>query len=137
MHTARTLVPVVFLLATAGLACASAPSGSSSASSTQRSSSYISASELEDPALSQGSLVDAIRRLRPNFLPRGSAGLNGTTTETEASIDGAPPTALSVMDHMRASDVESVTLLKSGDALQRFGMRPSDGPVLLVILKKH
>jgi hypothetical protein len=127
---------VMLILTLAGAACASTTAGNGAPSSGARNPNYLSGEELQDPAVSGGSLVEAIRRLRPNFLPRGSGGLGATVTEAEVSIDGGPPAALSTLENLRASDVDSITLLKAADALQRFGMRPTDGPVLLVMLRK-
>jgi hypothetical protein len=137
MSSAIKVIGAMLMLTLGATGCASAAAAGGAPSSGMRSSNYISGQELDDPSISGGSLIEAIRRLRPNFLPRGSGNLGGTTTEVEASIDGSPPAALSTLDHLRGSDVESVTLLKPADALQRFGMRPSDGPVLLVQLRKR
>jgi hypothetical protein len=101
----------------------------------QRNKNRLTARELEDPSVRDGSLLEAIRHLRPNFLVRDDPGLDGRAPGIEVSINNGPPASLSTLDHYRPADVASITLLSPSDAVLLFGMRPTAGPVLVVKLK--
>lgn len=118
------------------LGCAQAPAAGDPAPSSQRGSGILTSQEMEAARLSDGLLLDAVRRLRPGFLtPRGGADLGGTEPEIQVSVNDGRPRPISVLQDMRANSVSSVALLTAGDAQLRFGMRDSFGPVLLVRLK--
>lgn len=132
-RASRSLVASIALVVSG---CASPPSSESAPRPPERSSSVLTWREIEAAQLGSGLVLDAIRQLRPGFLnPRGGADRGGDQADIQVSINEGIPTALSALQDLSAKSVASVTLMTPGDALLRFGMRESLGPVLLVRLK--
>lgn len=102
------------LLAVAGLAagCATYPVRAprpSEVTTGTSASTVVTAQELTG-IIRQGSLMDALQRLRPFMLAS-----RGTTPWV--SIDGAPPAELSLLRTIPASEVREVRLLRSSSSV--------------------
>lgn len=128
-------------LVTAALACASNPSSSAGptpaatpAATAPRNPDVITAEELTNPSVSTGSVLDAVRRLRPNFLmTRGSTSIqNSSAGSVHISLDGGPLQAVSTLSNLRASEVVEIRYLSASAATQRFGVAAGSGGVILV-----
>lgn len=145
MPTARPqLSRLLTLVATFLVACAPAPAASTATSPHDRN--VITASELSDVMIANGSVLEAITKLRPRFLNAGVAsstkfGSVAPTTPTNdavmASINGASPVPLSELGRMSASEVSEIQYLSVADAGFRFGLAGSTAPVILVTLKQR
>lgn len=106
----RKLLPlaVVVLLT----ACASASGGDGTA--RRGNSNLITSAELE--AVAQLSALEAIQRLRPQWL-RGRAG----SPDPVVFLDGSQMGDLRVLDTVSASGVQEMRFLNSSDATTRYG----------------
>ena len=103
-------------------ACASGGGSGDSSSSSRRSSGTITVEELADH--STVSAMDAIRRLRPRWL-RARGG--GTPM---VIFDGARH-GVSILENIRASDVESISLMSASDATTRYGTNFPNGAIVV------
>ena len=135
MPTDRRLLPMLGALCAALLlACAAAPAASS-AGGASHDRDVITAQELADVRVASGSVLEAVRKLRPRFLNQGSPEYKATDNGLMASINGAAPTSISDLSRMSATEVTEVRYLSIADAGFRFGLAGNNGPVLLVTLK--
>jgi len=141
------LLPSALLLA-ASLACASSPApvrAPSSASADtaaiqlrtprpRRNANVITRDELVDPALQGATALDAVRRLRPNFLANhGAVSLtNPGATALKVSMDGINLGPLDDLDRVRTNEIRSIRYLTASDATQRFGITSGGAPVIIV-----
>ena len=116
------------VLAVAGLAAGCATGSvqtrrSDEARGSASASAVVTAQEL-GRLMTQGSLMDALERLRPAMLrARGAAPL--------VSVDGSPPSELSVLRMIPASTVREVRLLRSSSSVGRASIAPN-GDVIVV-----
>lgn len=132
----------LFLFLAAAGACggraasSGAPEGlpASSQSSARRNPSVISTGELRDPALSGQSVLEVVRKLRPNFLSsRGVQSRNNPEAgQVHASINGAALVPLDYLRTMDSAGVVEIRFLNAAAAMQRFGGAAQEGPVILV-----
>ena len=106
---------------------ASAPSG-------RRNPSVITLDELKDPALSGQSVLEVVRKLRPNFLStRGIQSRNNPESgKVHASINGTGVVPLDYLRTMALAGVVEIHFLNAAAAMQRFGGAAQEGPVILV-----
>lgn len=127
----------------AALACASgssssegsSPSGSSSTTSAvPRRPDVITAEELAGPSVVDGSALDAVRRLRPNFLmTRGTTSMqNPTAGNVHVSVDGGPLQTVDFLSRLQAREVAEIRYLSPSDAAERFGVATESGGVIVV-----
>jgi hypothetical protein len=133
-----TAAILVTALACAGGSSPSAtpsPSGSSSTTAAApRDPDLITADELASPAVSTGNALDAVRRLRPNFLiVRGMTSMkNASAGGVHVSVDGGALQTVDVLSSLRASEVAEIRYLNPSSAAQRFGTNTGSGGVILV-----
>lgn len=127
------------LVSALGCASAATPATGSTASTNaapakRRNVDVITAEELTDPSVNTGNVLDAIRRLRPQFLAtRGSMSvMNSSAGSTHVSIDGSALQAMTTLSQMQASEVAEIRYLSPSDAAQRFGTGAASGAVILV-----
>ena len=137
------LSPSAFLLA-AVLACASSPAPSPASQDAaapevqtarpRRNANLILRDELSDPSLQGATGLDAVRRLRPNFLSNhGAVSLtNPSAAAVKVSMDGINLGPLDDLDHIRTDEIRSLRYLTASDATQRFGIHAGGSPVILV-----
>jgi hypothetical protein len=101
----------------------------------------ITQEELAAPDLQAQSVLEVIRRLRPNFLNvRGAQSCLGSscsTTDLEsgkvhASVDGNPVVSLSEISTMHVANVIEIRFLDAGAAMHKFGGSAHEGPVILI-----
>jgi hypothetical protein len=94
----------------------------------------ITAEELSGAAASSGNALDAVRRLRPNFLTvRGQTSLqNPNAGAVHVSIDGGPLQSLDGLSRLQTRDVAEIRYLNPTSATQRFGGEAGGGGVILV-----
>jgi len=137
---------VVLALLAAGTAAAPAAAQDSATKVTKTASgkrdrNLISHEELSAPDLQAQSVLEVIRRLRPNFLNvRGAQSCLGTSCskadiesgKVHASVDGNPVVSLSEISTMHVSNVIEIRYLDAGAAMQKFGGSAHEGPVILI-----
>jgi hypothetical protein len=114
----------ISVLAVVGLVAGCAVQAVSSRDATSRvyASTALTAQELEGIAR-QGSLMDALERLRPGWLvSRGST--------PSVSVDGAPPTELSFLRGIPASTVREVRLERASSSVGRAAFAPNGGVIV-------
>ena len=106
-----------------------------------RDRNLITHEELSAPDLQAQSVLEVIRRLRPNFLNvRGAQSCLGTSCskadiesgKVHASVDGNPVVSLSEISTMHVSNVIEIRYLDAGAAMQKFGGSAHEGPVILI-----
>ena len=96
----------------------------------------ITQQELSPPDVRTLTVLDAIRRLRPQFLNSGVTNPRDTEVgRVHASIDYGSITSVDELEHMRVRDVLEIRFLNAGAALQRFGGSAFEGPVIVVITR--
>lgn len=139
MPTASRLVATAAALAvTLAAACASSPKGgtpgdASVVAAPRSNPNVLTAEDIERQGSSQGSIYDAIRRLRPSFLTyRGVAGSSPEAGRVHVSLDDGPVTAMDALKSIPASTVAYVRYFNAADAAQRFGTSAESGPVVVV-----
>lgn len=142
MPTDRRVFAFVSVMLTALLVgCAPAPAANPGNAPQDRD--VISAQELGDARVASGSVLEAVRKLRPRFLNGlGTPAIGQVDPSTAraapavmASINGASPIDLAELGRMSASEVSEVRYLSVADAGFRFGLSGNNTPVLLVTVK--
>lgn len=78
--------------------------------------------------------MDAVRRLRPNFLTvRGQTSvMSPNAGSVHVSVDGGPLQTLDALSRLQASAVAEIRYLNPTSATQRFGVGTGGGGVILV-----
>jgi hypothetical protein len=132
----------VFLLLAATAACAGrAPSSGApestepvAQSSVRRDPNVITLDELTDPSLAGQSVLEAVRKLRPNFLStRGIQSRNNPESgRVHASVNGVSVVPVDELRTMLLAGVVEIRFLSAAAAMQRFGGAAQEGPVILV-----
>ncbi|AHG92286.1 hypothetical protein J421_4751 (plasmid) [Gemmatirosa kalamazoonensis] len=100
----------------------------------------ITREELAAPDLQAQSVLEVIRRLRPNFLNvRGTQSCLGVCSANDAesgkvhaSVDGNPVVSLSEINTMHIANVTEIRFLDAAAAMQKFGGSAHEGPVILI-----
>lgn len=139
----KTLVAVLVLAtACASGGASSSTSGVDAAVAERRDRNVITSTELADPALNAGTVYEAIRSLRPNFLSnRGTqvipyegheGAVDSESGKVHASIDGHGIVSVDELKRMPANNVTEIRLLSPAAAMQKFGATAKQGPVILV-----
>ena len=135
MFTKRFGMTALFVLAAA---CSGNPSPArnpnAAPATTARRSDVISAEELADPAVSTGTALDAVRRLRPAFLmSRGAVSIKDPTAgSVHVSIDGGALVSVDNLNALRPHQIAEIRYLGAADAAQRFGTSAGSGSVILI-----
>jgi hypothetical protein len=104
----------------------------------ERDADVISAAALADPGVSSGDVLEAVRRLRPQFLmSRGSVSiLRRSAGVVHASIDFGPLMSVDNLKRMRVAEVTEIRYLNGRDAALRFGTSASSGGVIVVTSRR-
>ena len=136
--SARSLIVSAAILAAAG--CASSSGGSPGA--TQQSSSTASRARGSRDIITQEELansdvqtaLDAVRRLRPNFL-QTHGGMSSSITQGGQDIvvyvDNTRMGGPSALAQIPINDVKEIQYLSGTDATQRFGTGHGSGAILV------
>ena len=100
----------------------------------RRNANVITRDELIDPSLQGATGLDAVRRLRPNFLSNhGTVSLtNPSAGALKVSMDGINLGPLDDLDRIRTNEIRSIRYLTPSDATQRFGITSGGSPVIIV-----
>ena len=118
------------------VACTSnpAPSPVAGAPSATRHEDVITAQELSAPGVASSNLLEAVQRLRPNFLvTRGAISIrNKNAGKVHVSYDGGPLYEVSTMTSYMPSTIAEVRHLTASDATQKFGIAANAGGVIIV-----
>lgn len=125
----------VALVLAATCACAGQGSSAGSPASGRLNPSLITVEELRDPSLAGQSVLEVVRKLRPNFLSsRGVQSRNNPQSgQVHASINGVGVVSVEELRSMVLAGVVEIRLLSAAAAMQRFGGAAQEGPVILVI----
>ena len=85
-------------------------------------------------SVSSGNALEAVRRLRPNFLTvRGTTSIQTPDAgSVHVSVDGSPLQTLDALSRLQARDVAEIRYLNPTSATQRFGLASGSGGVILV-----
>lgn len=123
----------------AASACASGgtPPASEGSSSARSDPNVITQDELAGPDMAAQSVYDVIRRLRPNFLASRGGQVYSPQGDPESgqvhvSIDGSSLLPVDELKRLHVSGVVEIQFLSPAQAMQRFGGRAKQGPVILV-----
>lgn len=123
---------IATLALAASCASGSAPSaGGTSARPTN--TNVLTAAEIEAAGAQDGTVYDAIRRLRPRFLQyHGTSGSDQSAGQLLVSIDGGALDDISALRSIPARQVLEVRYLSAADAAQQFGTSANSSPVILL-----
>ena len=138
--SARSLIIIsAAILTTAG--CASSPGGTAGA--TQQSSSAPSRARGSRDVITQEELaqvdvqtaLDAVRRLRPNFL-QTHGGMSSSITmgpqDVVVYVDNTSMGGPSALAQIPVADVKEIQYLNGTDATQRFGTGHGSGAIIVI-----
>ena len=127
------------------LACGGAKAGTETApqatvaqpgSAGRLNRDLITQQELSPPDVRALSVLEAIRRLRPQFLNSGVTNPRDTEIgRVHTSIDYGSITSVDDLEHLRVRDIREIRFLNASAALQRFGGSAFEGPVIVVITR--
>ena len=118
--------------------------GATQASAPTRNRDVITREELIAPSVSNLTVLDAVRSLRPHFLTvrgqntvpakdsEGKQLVDQESGKVHASIDGNKIVPVEELTGLRAGTVVEVRFLNPAAAMQRFGGSARQGPVILV-----
>ena len=109
-----------FAVAFALAACAGG--SASTESNPRRNANRITSEELEQPVVTSLTLMDAIQRLRPNWLrSRGANSLSGLGNPLPALMVNESPQPLAVLQGLRPNDVQLLEFISGPDATTLYG----------------
>ena len=134
-HQTRHFASILF--ATLCMACAASPRAGAPGSVPRSDSDVITQEELADPSVAGGTVLEAVRHLRPRFLNTRSGDLRGHPEGVQVSVNGGEFVPLAEIARMPTADVSEVRYLSVADASLRFGLKGSTRPVLLITLRSH
>jgi len=126
---------VVWVVLTAGLALASAPSG---ARAQKKQRDVITRAEILNSTLKDQDLLAVIKVLRPHFLKaaRGPLSLGGTRTSAlSVYVDRSRQTGTDVLSQMMASSVEDVRYLDPSQSENEYGITANGGAIVIKLSK--
>jgi hypothetical protein len=121
------------------LACAPAAGTSETSGDlrTSRSSSLLSAEEIRAANVDIGSALEAISRLRPNWLTRGTTSFDPPRTEYPVVfVDGVRYGELESLRNIAADHVAAVRFYSAAEAAPRFGLQGGLSGVIEINMKK-
>lgn len=121
------------------LACG--PSGSASSNSgipaPRRTMTFLASEEILTANLDHGNLYDAISRLRPNWLGRGTKSYDPPTTELAVVfVDGSRLGEIESLRSIDANQMENARYYSAAEAGPRFGLQGGLSGVIEVTMKK-
>jgi len=122
------------------LACApaSGTSGASVASPAPRKSALLSAEEIRDANLDRGSVYDAVKRLRPNWLTRETKSFDPPSNEAPVVfVDGQQFGDLASLRNLDADGIAEIRFFSAAEAGGRFGLQGGLSGVIAVSRKKR
>jgi hypothetical protein len=114
-----------------------AAAGTSAAPSSagRQNRNVITAQELSAPGLRALSVLEAIRQLRPQYLSvRGKNSQSDPEAgRVHASLDYGTIVPVDDLSQMHVNAIVEIRFLDAGAAMQKFGGRAHEGPVIVVI----
>lgn len=122
------------------LACApaSGTSGSSGAPPAPRKSAYLGAEEMRNANVDRGTLYDAIKRLRPNWLTRETKSFDPPSNEAPVVfIDGQQFGDLASLRTVDADSIAEIRFYSAAEAGGTFGLQGGLSGVIAVSRKKR
>jgi hypothetical protein len=134
-----TIVAVALLVASGcGPKEAATPTPETQANRSERNSDVITAAALADPVVRSGDVLEAVRRLRPQFLvTRGAVSIVGKNAGVvHASIDFAPLIPVEYLKRVRVAEISEIRYLNARDAALRFGTSAATGGVIVVTSRR-
>ena len=115
-RTAAVLALIVVLTA-----CASGGAGGG-ATTARRNPNRLSTEELNDPSISSLTLLDAIQRLRPNWLrQRGAVSIAAAGDQLPQVMVNESRSSMDVLRSMRPTDVTDIEYMSGADATTLYG----------------
>lgn len=127
----------LYLIAIAStLACAPAPGGSTSGAPVPRRSTVLAAEEIRAANLETGTAYEAIARLRPSWLTRGTES-NGPLRRESARVfvDGRPYGELESLRDLYANQIAGAHYYSPAEA-GKFGLEGGLSGVIEITTKK-
>jgi hypothetical protein len=97
----------------------------------------ITQEELADPSVAGGTMLEAVRYLRPRFLNTRGGDIRGEPEGAQVSVNGGELGPLSDLARMSTAEVSEVRYLSVAEAGLRFGLKGSMRPVLLITLRSR
>lgn len=123
----------------ATIACAGnpAPSAESSGPAERRRDNVITAQELSAPEIVTQNLLEAVRRLRPNYLASRGGGTPGNPKggRVQVSIDGSALGEVSNLTSYSPAAVREIRYFTANEAAQKWGTTANGGAVIMVTSK--
>lgn len=120
------------------LGCSPASGTSGAAPTPRRTTTVLAAEEMLTANLDRGSVYDAISRLRPNWLTRGTTSYDPPTTEfAVVFLDGRRYGELESLRSIDANQVAEVRYYSAAEAGGRFGLQGGLSGVIEVSMKKR
>ena len=123
----------------ATIACAGnpAPSNESSSPAERRRDNVITAQELSAPEIVTQNLLEAVRRLRPNYLTSRGGGTPGNPKggRVQVSIDGSALGEVSNLTSYSPAAVREIRYFTAAEAAQKWGTTSNGGAVIMVTSK--
>ena len=120
------------------LACGPASGSSNSGIPTpRRSTALLASDEILAANLDHGNLFDAISRLRPNWVARGTKSYDPPTTELAiVFVDGRRLGELETLQSIDANQIENARYYSAAEAGPRFGLQGGLSGVIEITMKK-
>jgi hypothetical protein len=135
---AMTVKHLYLITALPILACSPASSTSGTAPTPRRTSTFLAAEEILAANVDRGTVYDAISRLRPNWLTRGTTSYDPPTTEfAVVFVDGRRLGELESLRSIDANQIEDVRYYSAAEAGGRFGLQGGLSGVIEVSMKKR
>jgi hypothetical protein len=122
------------------LACAPAGStyGTSGALPAPRRSTFLTAEEIRTANVDRGSAYDAISRLRPNWMTRGTKSFDPPSTELPiVFVGGNRYGEIETLRNLSADQIAEIRFYSPAEAGGKFGMQGGLSGVIEVSLKKR
>ena len=119
------------------LACAPA-AGTSGAPPAPRKSAYLGAEEMRNANVDRGTLYDAIKRLRPNWLTRETKSFDPPSNEAPlVFVDGQQFGDLASLRTVDADSIAEIRFYSAAEAGGTFGLQGGLSGVIAVSRKKR
>ena len=131
--------PLYLIAGLATLACAPAASTSDTSGTlrTSRSSSLLGAEEIQAANVDIGNAYEAISRLRPNWLTRGTTSFDPPKTEFPiVFVEGVRYGELESLRNISANHIAAIRFHSAAEASPRFGLQGGLSGVIEISMKK-
>jgi hypothetical protein len=131
-----TLKHLYMIAVASTLACAPAPGSSTPGAPAPRSSTVLAAQEIRDANLDIGTAYDAIARLRPSWLTRGTESYNPPRTEfARVFLNGR---LYGELELLRSFDADRIAELRYYSVAEagKFGLEGGLAGVIEITTKK-